>query len=342
MVNEILLHRLRRLPLLGIAGANPESRKILTEKVVACLDESNIKTLVVQPSARAGDEKPLVSDYVSQADLANRREGEDILSSELLTRLELFSGYYDLLILLTQPIPGVATIYFDDQTTKQSDLLYRYGSDSDISPLLDAIKQHLEKIEDAQAVCGCILIGGKSSRMGQPKHLLKNSDGLSWVEIQVAKLSKLASEVVLSGRGQVPGSLSHLKRIADPPNIEGPLAGILAAMRWHPEASWLICACDMPQIEQSSMAWLLGHRKPGIWGVVPMNPNTGKLEPLFAYYDQRCRYLFESLLTDGELRPSKIGENAKICTPKLPSSLASGWKNYNTPEEVKRLYGRKR
>mgnify|MGYP001581247924 CR=1 FL=1 len=36
-------------------------------------------------------------------------------------------------------------------------------------------------------------------------------------------------------------------RIDDVTGVGGPLAGILAALRWRPDANWIIAACDLPE-----------------------------------------------------------------------------------------------
>ena len=81
----------------------------------------------------------------------------------------------------------------------------------------------------------CVLIGGKSSRMGQPKHLL-NQAGHSWLERIVRTLSPFVDEVFLAGSGQVPAALTRLTRLSDVNGVQGPLAGILAALRHRPDA----------------------------------------------------------------------------------------------------------
>ncbi len=182
---------------------------------------------------------------------------------------------------------------------------------------------------------GCLLIGGKSSRMGRPKHLIENN-GVTWIESAVAKLKPQVQQVVLSGRGEVPSPLAHLPRVPDVSGLAGPLAGILAVLRWQPAASWLVTACDQPDIDPQAFSWLKSRRKPGVRAVLPDLQGDGRLEPLLAWYDFRCRSLVEELVSDGCLRPGGLAGKPGVITPCPPGSLHGSWRNVNTPVELAR------
>lgn len=188
-------------------------------------------------------------------------------------------------------------------------------------------------------VWGCILIGGKSSRMGQPKHLIKDAGGKTWLERTVDCLKPLVAGLVISGAGATPGSLSNITHLADIPGVAGPLAGILAANRWQPQVSWLLVACDMPHISKEAVEWLLANRCPGCWGVVPRMLETGYVEPLFAWYDMKAGQIFERQLQKGVMRISKVADHPKIANPIIPGSLRYGWENVNTPEQLLQVKG---
>ncbi len=206
--------------------------------------------------------------------------------------------------------------------------------------VLDFLLQWLQEIWCQTPVWACVLIGGRSSRMGQPKHLLEKEEstaGFTWLEHTVGLLQPLIGDhIALSGGGLVPESLAHLPRLPDIPEARGPLTGILAAMRWQPAVSWLLIACDMPDISTEALAWLLAQRQPGYWGTVPRLQENGYVEPLLAHYDYRCGPLFEGLLASGSLRIGQIARQGKIETPLIPLLLRSSWHNINTPQELAR------
>lgn len=183
----------------------------------------------------------------------------------------------------------------------------------------------------------CILIGGRSSRMGQPKHLLTMQDGRSesWIERTVRLVEPYVDGVVVSGKGDLPLSLKHLQRIPDIPGIAGPLAGVLSAMRWQPGTSWLVLACDMPFISADAIQWLLKGRRSGCWGRLPRMPGSDFCEPLFSWYDARTAHLLQDQFLTGNLRVGRIGKHPKIDNPTIPEELCSAWQNVNTPEQLK-------
>ncbi len=335
-INLPLTH-LNRLPLLGIGGGSEERRNALISDIISALEKIQMNCLIVRFAPLTRVEKQPVADTVTLSQAMLQEKGESKISAELFGKLHRFTEYYDLVILDTDHLENVPAIRFGDDSATDQDTLFHYRTEDDLSSLLAVINLHLKKIEVARPIWGCILIGGKSSRMGRPKHLIEDESGITWVEKQVAGLADMTNDLVLSGKGELPASLHHVARISDVANAEGPLAGILAVMRWNPQASWLVCACDMPLIDKTAISWLLEERKPGRWGVVPRHPETGKLEPLFAYYDARCRNLFETLVQAGEMRLGVIAESEKIHTPVLPTDLAEAWKNCNTPDDVANL-----
>jgi len=183
---------------------------------------------------------------------------------------------------------------------------------------------------------GCLLIGGRSSRMGRPKHLIEQN-GSTWIENAVAKLEPHVRQVVLSGKGKVPPSLAHLPRVPDVPGLAGPLAGLLSVLRWQPAASWIVTACDQPDIDPEAFSWLKSCRKPGVRAVLPDLRGDGRLEPLLAWYDFRCRPLVEELAATGCLRPGGLAGRPGVITPQPPGRLHGSWRNVNTPLELESL-----
>lgn len=182
-----------------------------------------------------------------------------------------------------------------------------------------------------------ILIGGKSSRMGQPKHLIKDSEGRSWLERTVAMVQPFVQGIVFSGRGEVADSLADFDRLPDIPGVVGPLNGILAAGRWQPHVSWLLLACDLPALNQAGLRWLISDRTAGCWGRVPKMAQAKHHEPLFAWYDFRAIPLFEQQLLAGNFRIGATAFHPKIDNPLIPESLSNAWQNVNTPEQLRNV-----
>lgn len=199
------------------------------------------------------------------------------------------------------------------------------------------IEQEYVQREKNRPVWGCILIGGKSSRMGRPKHLLPGVDGRSWLERSVGILDPYVENVVVSGGGELPASLVTIPRLADIPGMQGPISGLVSASRWLPRCSWLVVACDMPLLSEEAVEWLLAERASGEWGRLPRLAGRKMGEPLFAWYDCRGIRQFEEMARRGEFRVGKIGTHPKLSAVEVPASMQTAWENVNTPEEFNML-----
>jgi glutamate dehydrogenase (NADP+)/cyclic pyranopterin phosphate synthase/molybdopterin-guanine dinucleotide biosynthesis protein A len=192
----------------------------------------------------------------------------------------------------------------------------------------------LDELVRRTPVWACVLIGGKSSRMGRPKHLLAGPDGRTWLERTMSLLRPLVDGLVVSGNGLLPESVAGTVRLADIPGVSGPLAGMLAACRWQPQVSWLVVACDMPEISAAAAEWLLAGRRAGCWGRVPRLPGSDHCEPLFAWYDCRAAQLFEMQAYAGKRRIGEIARHARIETPTVLEQLRAAFLNINTPDQL--------
>lgn len=173
-----------------------------------------------------------------------------------------------------------------------------------------------------------ILLGGQSTRMGRPKHLLE-FEGCTWIERQVAVLSTIYDSVCLLGRGEIPTTLRGLPLLPDIPDKVGPLAGMIAAMRWDPSADWFFLGCDMPLITTKAIQWLLDRRTAGQWALMPRRSQTEQVEPLFAWYS----HLAAGVLTQTD-RPVALLNHPKTATFIIPEDLRSILSGFNTPEEL--------
>jgi molybdopterin-guanine dinucleotide biosynthesis protein A len=179
-----------------------------------------------------------------------------------------------------------------------------------------------------------VLVGGGSRRMGRPKQKLRLS-GATLVEIAVAAVGGLVDRVVVAGGGELPESLDGLERLADAPGVQGPLGGILAAMRWAPESAWLVAACDMPRIRRDAVAWLLSQRGPEVWAVLPKLV-TSRVEPLLAVYEPQLLTVLERRAAAGRFGLQDLAGSAHVVCPRPPENLHDAWLNVNTMEEFER------
>ncbi len=213
-------------------------------------------------------------------------------------------------------------------------VLHSFGKERQLEMVVAFLVDQLTLKWRQTPVWACVLIGGRSSRMGRPKHLITDGSGVTWLQRITGLLQPQVDGLLLSGKGVVPENLEGVIRLPDIPGLVGPLAGILSAMRWNPAASWLLVACDMPDIMEEALTWLLERRRPGVWGTLPRLQKNGPIEPLLAHYDFRCRPLFEDMAKRRYLRIGTVAEYPKIETPPVPQHLLPSWRNVNTPADL--------
>lgn len=185
--------------------------------------------------------------------------------------------------------------------------------------------------EPAGAINGAVLIGGASRRMGRPKHNLEVG-GRTMTELAVAALEDQVERVVLVGSGEPAPGLRHLERLPDPAEVSGPIAGVLAAMRWAPSAAWVVVACDMPRVSAEAVRWLIGRRRPGGYAVLPC-VREGRVEPLLAVYEPPVLPVLEELVAAGTWGLRRLAGIGGVDCPKPPPDLWAAWESVNTLEQ---------
>jgi molybdopterin-guanine dinucleotide biosynthesis protein A len=176
-----------------------------------------------------------------------------------------------------------------------------------------------------------VLVGGESRRMGRQKQFVEVGE-CTMIEHVVRSLSGEVNEVVLLGGGPVPASLEGLSRVIDADDCEGPMAGILSAMRAKPEACWVMAPCDLPLLRRAAVRWLVGSRRPGAWAVLPSL--EGFVEPLPALYEPQARALLEEAAAAGEYSLHRLTSSSRVATAEPPAVLRRCWFNANTPQEL--------
>ncbi len=213
-----------------------------------------------------------------------------------------------------------------------------------LTVLLQFIDEWLPKAWASRPVFAGLLVGGQSSRMGRPKQLV-GFGGSTLGEIAAHALSAAAGEadhcddhslnpkVAILGAGPVPDALQCLARISDVPRLAGPIAGLLAAHRWAPRATWVLAACDHPWLSAADIQWLIRQRRPGTWAILPRQADNHPCPTLALYEPQALTVLERSLLVRG---PEKVRIAELFNHPRtlITPSFTRGWVNVNTPQEL--------
>lgn len=341
-------------PVLAVCGRSGSGKTALIEKLIPAIRHKGLKVAVVKHGAhRVGVDCPgKDSDRFFQAgadvllqgpqqELLRLHRGKQECLNETLSQL---IRQYDLVLVEGHRDTELPKIWLlaqgeDVPPPQARNVLATVGRKVDRPEIvLDFVGKWLARKWTETPVFGCVLIGGASSRMGRPKHLLA-SNGRTWIENTVELLQQGSEQVVIVGAGEVPKAVGEFPRVADVPHARGPMAGLLAAMRWNPQVSWLVAACDLPVITLEAIRWLLATRSPGVWATLPRLPGADGVEPLLAHYDFRSRLLVERLAGAGEFSLNRLAVCPEVLSPRPPDGLAPAWQNINTPEQLACLNG---
>ncbi|MFN3488605.1 MAG: NTP transferase domain-containing protein [Emticicia sp.] len=177
---------------------------------------------------------------------------------------------------------------------------------------------------------GLILIGGKSSRMGTDKSLL-NYHGKPQREYLFDLVRKYCSEVYFSCRAEQQFSENT---IIDKYEL-GPIGGVLSALDFNPNTAWLVVACDMPLIDESSFATLINHQNSEKVATAFLNPETNAPDPLFTIYEPAAFSLLLKYVEEGNKSPKIFLQNND--TEVIALSNPMFLKNVNTKEEFEQV-----
>lgn len=338
-----------KCPIIAICGFGGSGKTTLLEQLIGRLRAGGLTVAAVKHNVRSlsVDQPGKDSDrlFRAGADVLLRSPDEELLrvhadgDDDLETAVASLAPRYDLILVeghKKTPLPKLWMLN-DDETAPPEDVTNIQGVFAKDAGRFDAIVPVVDEMLRAQwsatPVFGCVLIGGKSTRMGQPKHLLV-SNGLTWLERTVKLLGETCQTVAIAGAGDVPTALADCPRLPDVVGVAGPMAGVLSAMRWQPTASWLVVACDLPNVNAEAIDWLLSVRRPGVWATLPTLRGESDVEPLLAHYDRRARPLLERLAAAETFGLHRIASHVKVDSPVVPPHLAAAWRNVNSPEDL--------
>ncbi len=180
---------------------------------------------------------------------------------------------------------------------------------------------------------GLVLAGGRSTRMGRDKASLPYGDGTPQLERAVALLGRHAARVYVSVRAdQAADPLrARFAQIRDLHENIGPIAGLLAAQAQHPQSAWLLLACDLPLLDDASLAHLVSRRDAARTATAYRSSHDGLPEPLCAIYEPRSREPLSAWVAAGKECPRKFLSSADTALLDEPNPRALD--NINTPTE---------
>ena len=203
--------------------------------------------------------------------------------------------------------------------------------------------QQETKMRKKQPAAMLLLMGGKSSRMGQDKAQLLLGGQPIW--------KKIAQE--LSACGRLYLSVSQTcdeKALEGYPIIRdvvpdcGVMGGLYSAFQAIEEDLLFACACDMPFVNRRFIRWMLNRweeevQKGRQWDGIVVCGDGGKTHATAALYHRRLQGKLEEQVRQRRLRMHTfVREEANILL--LPmgevTSFSRCFQNINTPEDYRR------
>jgi molybdenum cofactor guanylyltransferase len=179
---------------------------------------------------------------------------------------------------------------------------------------------------------GLVLAGGRSSRMQRDKATLQyhGRTQLEWAMDLITPFVDLAYVSVRPDQTQDP-MRAKFPQIVDTHENLGPIAGIVAAQAAHPEAAWLVLACDLPFLDAGTIKHLVWARQEDRPATAYRSSHDGLPEPLCAIYEPSSREAILDYVATGKNCPRKflIRSEAHLIEEPNPRALD----NVNTPEE---------
>ncbi len=179
---------------------------------------------------------------------------------------------------------------------------------------------------------GLVLAGGRSQRMRADKAALSYGR-----RPQLAEAFDLLAAVTESAWVSVRADQADEATRARFPQVidgrlgEGPIAGIVAAQQQHPEAAWLVLACDLPYLDAATLDELIAGRDPARLATAFRSTTDGLPEPLCAIYEPASREPILDYIAAGAACPRKflLSHDVRL----LDAANARALGNANTPQD---------
>ncbi|KAL7944131.1 bifunctional molybdenum cofactor biosynthesis protein [Trichoderma barbatum] len=186
-----------------------------------------------------------------------------------------------------------------------------------------------------------ILAGGKSSRLGKPKHLLRTPRGKTLIQqcFDLLKAVYPAAPKIYISVAQETDITSFLDSnfgVAEPifdaePNptlaSAGPAAGLLSAYDSDPNATWLVLACDYPLITVSALGQLCREYSPP---ATCFSNAKGFHEPLIGIWNPEALACLAENVSNGVNGPTSTLKELRCLTISPPACCEHWLFNVNT------------
>lgn len=185
-----------------------------------------------------------------------------------------------------------------------------------------------------QKPTGIILSGGKNSRMGREKALLKLNDR-SLFEIALSILSPICSEIIISTNKNIQSD-KNFRIVPDEISNIGPMGGIYSCLKHSSAQKNYVISIDSPFINSSLLKYLFDQSGEHIVTIPEYN---GKKHPLIGVYEKGFINILENEIASKYykmlLAINKTSHKIVEITENLSFFNKNLFTNINTPQDYK-------
>ena len=191
---------------------------------------------------------------------------------------------------------------------------------------VDAIANHIHHLiqEKVAPIKGLVLVGGKSTRMGQDKSEL-NYFGKPQKQVAKELLEHYNLETYYSVQ-----NADNDNEIADTFYNLGPFGGICSAFQKDPNAAWFVLATDVPFVTKELLKLILEKRNTSKVATAIKGKGKEFVEPLITIYEPKAYPILLQYLAQGYSCPRKMLINSDVEIVEIDDDFI---RNINTPEE---------
>jgi molybdopterin-guanine dinucleotide biosynthesis protein A len=268
------------------------------------LDFAQFDYVFINGNHYQGAKQILILDEAKEASVLKRLEQLDRI--QFVIKLTKDTNYFDFLVEKYPQIKN-STCYTIDE--------------------VDKITNHIHNLiqEKIAPIKGLVLVGGKSTRMGQDKSEL-NYFGKPQKEFAKELLENNNLETFYS----VHNLSEKMAEISDKFLNLGPFGGICSAFQKDPNAAWFVLATDVPFINDNIIQLVLKHRNPSKVATAIKGKNKEFVEPLITIYEPKAYPILLQYLAQGYSCPRKVLINSDVEIVEIDDDFI---RNINTPEE---------
>ena len=191
---------------------------------------------------------------------------------------------------------------------------------------------------------GLVLAGGESRRMGQDKAALSYAGRpqLARVFDQLERHVGRCFISIRSDQGHDPLRVSY-PCIMDRQETRdmlggGPMVGVLSAHVAYPDVAWLVVACDLPMLDDMTLATLVQGRDADLAATAYLSESDGLPEPLCTIWEPATLAALYRQAARQKIRPRQMLTHSTVCL--LEVKKTGALENVNAPDERDRVLKR--